>query len=254
MGMIDILKPKTAKPDKLTIDIVVNLPSGRHRIQNLKYDKEGLYRALTTHKKGVVVIDIHTSYHPRGEIHSKLTRGKLRQATAKFGNVNAEPPQIETLGNATPNDRDTAIVLETEQGIPLDSIKGVVEIYPAQQGVHHIDNIAVIAANYPILRKTHADYVFEIEGETTPWINIKYFFVEPDNESTLEARIQEIINRGNNFESKITLRPRMFESLEKAVLFTNLTPWLGIVLLKFGEKREGSESFQSAQPQIFARI
>ena len=92
MGMIDILDPKTAKPDKLTIDIVVNLPSDPHRIQNLKYDKKGLYYALITHKKRVIGIDIHTSYHPSGEIHSKLTRGKLRQATAKFGDGKTEPP------------------------------------------------------------------------------------------------------------------------------------------------------------------
>ena len=251
MTKITILKPKTAKPDKLTIDIVVNLPSGRHRIQNLKYDKNGLYRALTPHKKGVKGIDIHTSYHPGGEIHSKLTRGKLRQATAKFGDGKTEPPQIETLGEATPSDKDTEIVLWKKQGIPLNSINGVVEINPTQQGLQQMTNIAAVAATYPILHKSDADYVFEIDGRSTSWIDYTYFFVEPGNTNALEERIREIIDRGNNFESKVTRRPRMFESLEKAVLFTNLSPWLAIVLLKFSEKAAGSESILSGQPDLF---
>ena len=78
--------------------------------------------------------------------------------------------------------------------------------------------------------------------------DINYFFVEPGNENALEARIQEIIDKGNNFESKVTRRPRMFESLEKAVLFINLSPWFAIVLFKFNEKAEGSESVPSGQP------
>jgi len=172
----------------------------------------------------------------------------LRQATAKFGDGKTEPPQIETLGEATPTDKDTEILLWKEQGTPLNSIKGVVEINPTQQGVQHMTNIAAVAATYPILHESNADYVFEIDTQSAQWIDIKYFFVEPGNVNALEERIQEIIDGGNNFESRVTRRPRMFESLEKTVLFTNLSPWLAIVLFKFSEKAEGSESFPSPQP------
>ena len=34
-------------------------------------------------------------------------------------------------------------------------------------------------------------------------------------------------------------------SVENAVLFTNLSPWLAIVLFKFDEKAESLESFQN---------
>ena len=201
-----------------------------------------MYYALITHKKGAVGIDIHTSYHPSGEIHSKLTRGKWRQATAKFGNGKTEPPQIETLGEATPTDKDTEIILWTDQGTPLNSIKGVVEINPTQQGVQQMTNIVAVAATYPMLHKSVADYVFGIDTQSVQWIDIKYFFVEPGNTDTLEECIKELIDSYNNVKSKSNRLAHKFKSLEKAVLFNNMNPWLAIVLFKFSEKAKGSES------------
>ena len=242
MTKITTLKPKQTKADQLNIDIVVKLASGLHRITELKYGRNELYIIPTTHRKGEIGIDLKTSYHGSGEIHGKLTRGKLRQATAKFEDGKAEPPQIDTLGEATPTDKDTEILLWKEQGTPLNSIKGVVEINPTQQGVQHMTNIAAVAETYPILHKSDADYVFGIDTQSVQWIDIKYFFVEPGNTDTLEECIKELIDSYNNVKSKSNRLAHKFKSLEKAVLFNNMNPWLAIVLFKFSEKAKGSES------------
>ena len=247
--MINILKPKTAKQDKLNIDTVVNLPSGQHRIQNLKYDNKGLYYTPITHEKGVAGLDLHISYHPSGEIHCKLTRGKLRHATVKSSNGKTAPPQIETLGEATPTDKDTEIVLWTKQGTPLNEIKGVVEIIPAQQGAHEMTNIAAVDATYPVIQKSKADYIFEIDVEPTPWIDITHFFMEPGNVDILEERIKSIANNWNKIKSnpKLPQLPK-FKYLEKAVIFTNLIPWFVIALFRLSDKDESSGTVQSGQP------
>ena len=63
---------------QLTIDIVVNLTSGRYHISRLTYTKKGLYNVPLTYKAEVSPIDVHVSYHPSGEAHGKLTRGELK--------------------------------------------------------------------------------------------------------------------------------------------------------------------------------
>jgi len=238
MTKIDIVKPQQARTDELTIDIAVKLSSGLHRVSKLRYGKDELYLIPTTHKKGKPGIDLKTSYHGSGEIHSKLTRGKLRQATFKFGGGKTELLGIETLGEATPTEKDTEIVLWRKQGTPLNSIEGAVEINPDQQGAQQTTNIAAVAANYPSLQKSDADYILEIDTESTPWIDTKYFLVQPGNVDALKERIKEITDRWNDTNTKVNWRPHEFMTVEKAELFTNLSPWLAIVL--FSKKAKGN--------------
>jgi len=235
MTKIITVKPEQAKADQLTIDIVVKLTSGLHRISKLRYGKNELYLIPTTHKKGKPGIDLHTSYHASGEIHGKLTSGKLRQVKFKFGGGKTEPPQIETLGEAITSARDTEILLWKEKRIPLNSIEGVIDVTLDKQGVQYASNIAVVATGYPTIQKSDADYTFEINAQSTPWVDIKYFFVEPSNVDALEGHIKDIIDRWGNVESKLTPLPKS-KNLEKAVLFTNLNPWLAIVLFSIQPK------------------
>ena len=259
MTKLTILKPKTAKPDELTIDTVVKLESGLHRLSKHIYSKKNgkneLYVIPTMHLKGTQ--PLKTSYHGSGQTHSKLAIGKLKQANFKFDAGKTELLGIDTLGEATP---DSDILLWQKQETALNSIKGVVEINPPQQGIIQMTNIAIVAATYPIVKKVRADYVFEIDGRSTQWIDMRRFFIEPDNENALEERIKELVD-SYNAKSKSSLLVNKFKSVRKdvfftnlrlwpasvenAVLFTNLSPWLAIVLFKFDEKAESLESFQN---------
>ena len=190
MTKITTLTPKQAKADQLTIDIVVKLASSLHRVSKLIYGKNELYLIPTTHKKGKPGIDLKTSYHGSGEIHSKLNRGKLRQATVKFGGGKTELLKIETLGEATPMAKDTAIILWKDKGTPLDQVKGSVQAYPKHNTGQTLTNIKLVAATYPVIEKSDADYVFEIDAQSTPWIDTSYFLVEPGNINALEECIE----------------------------------------------------------------
>ena len=259
MTKITILKPKTAKPDELTIDTVVKLESGLHRLSKHIYSKKNgkneLYVIPTMRLKGTQ--PLKTSYHGSGQTHGKLAIGKLKQANFKFDAGKTELLGIDTLGEATP---DSDILLWQKQETALNSIKGVVEINPTQQGILQMTNIGIVAATYPIVKKVRADYVFEIDGRSTQWIDMRGFFVEPDHENALEERIKELVD-SYNAKSKSSLLVNKFKnvrkdvfftnlrlwpaSVENAVLFTNLSPWLAIVLFKFDEKAESLESFQN---------
>jgi hypothetical protein len=243
MAKITTMKPRQAKVDQLTINIVVKASSGLHRICKMRYTKDELYLIPTMHESGKPGIDLHTSYHTSGEKHYKLTRGKLMKAPAKFVDGKTEPSRIETLGAATPMTQGSAILLWKEQGTPLNLVEGVVELNATQHSVQSRTNSGVVATGYPIIQKSNADYVFEIDAESTPRIDVNYFLVKPYNVIALEKHLKEIINKWNNSESKVNWRPHEFKSLEKAEMFTNLSPWLAIVLFKFTEKSESSESF-----------
>jgi hypothetical protein len=242
MTKIATIKPKQAKVEQLTIDIVVKASSGLHRICKMRYAKDELYLIPTTHDSGKSGIDFHTSYHSSGEKHSKMTKGKLKRATLKFEYGKIKLLKIETLGEATPMIKNSEILLWKEQGAPLNLVEGALKLNATQHGIQSRSNIGVAATNYPIIQDSNADYVFEIDAESTPWIDMDYFLVKPGNVIALEENIKKIIDSWNDSESKLTWRPHEFKSLEKTVVFTNLSPWLAIVLFKFTEKSESSES------------
>ena len=248
MAKIVTLKPKQAKPDELTIDTVVKLESGLHRVSKHIYSnrngKSELYVIPLIRAKGKQ--PLKKSYHGTGQIHGKLARGKLKQATFKFGGGKTELLGIETLGEATP---DSEILLWQEQGAPLNSIKGVMELN-RNPGIQSYCNIAEVAKNYPNTQESKADYIFEIDVEPAPWIDIKHFLMEPGNVDILEERIKTIANDWNKIKSNPKLpRPPKYKYLEKAVIFTNLIPWFVIALFRLSDDAKGSESFQSAQPR-----
>lgn len=158
----------------------------------------------------------------------------MRQATVKFGGGRTELLKIETLGEATPMARDTAIMLWKDKGTPLDQVKGLVQAYPKHNTGQTLTNIKLVAATYPVIEKSDADYMFEIDAQSTPLIDTSYFLVEPGNTKALEECIETSMEKWG--KSK---RPELM-SLVRAEVFTNLIPWLAIVLFEFSEKSKGS--------------
>ena len=229
MTQIAILKPETARPKKLTVDVLVNLPSGLHHISRLTYSGTGLYHVPLTYKSPESPIDIHTSYHPSGEAHERLTRGKL-----------VAYPGEQVLCKAEPHTNDREVDLWQRKGQPWDSLRGVDRIAQHENGVQGFTNIEAMAAGYPIYSDSDTDYAFEIDAQPLPsqLVDIEYFFVEPGNKQALEAKIGEIVDSWQN--------PRESVTVEKAELFTNFSPWFAIVLL--AKRANGSEYFLSGQP------
>ena len=212
-----ILKPKMARQGKLAIDVVAKLPSSSHHISRLTYKSSGLYDVPLTRRTGM---DVHTSFHPNGEIHEKLTRGKLLLY-----------PGGQVLGEAKPHTRVKEVILWQGKGQSWDYLKGVEKITQHQGFV----NVKAMAAGYPIYGGTGADYVFDIDAQSLPsdWVDVEYFLVEPGNRQALEAIMSEMMESGR--------RPHESVTVEKVVMFTNLSPWLAIV--SFSKTAEGSESF-----------
>jgi len=249
MAKIITCKPKQAKPDELTIDTVVRLESGLRRISKHIYsgrnNKKELYVIPLMRAKGRQ--PLKTSYHGTGQMHGKLAIGKLKQATFKFGGGKTELLGIETLGEATP---DSEILLWQEQGTPLNSIKGVVDLN-RNSGVesYRSINIAEVAKNYPATQKSKADYIFEIDVEPTPWVDIKHFLMEPGSVDILEEHVKAIAENWSKIKSNPNWpQPPKFKYLEKAVIFTNLIPWFVIALFRLSDDAKGSESFLNGQP------
>ena len=243
---INIIQPKQAKKDLLTIDIVVRLPSALHRVSKLIYGRNELFLIPTTHKSGKPGIDMHMSYHRSGEIHGKLTRGKLRQAIFKFGNGKSKLLKVETLGEATPTAKDSEILLWKKQGTSMDLIEDVLQVNADEQGTQGFINIEVVAATYPILQKSDADYIFEIDAKSTPWIDTKYFLIKPGKVDALKRCIKELVYKWNDTNTKLNWQHYESMTVEKVELFTNLNLWLSIVL--FSKKARGSKSFPSGHP------
>lgn len=211
MKQIVISKPKTGKPSRLTIDIVLNSQSGLHHLGRVTYGHRGLYVVARTYECLDCPIDIHISYHPNGEMHGKLTRGKLFQY----------PPR-QFLGQAQSHTKDKEILLWQTKGQLWDSLKGVEKFAPHPKGGQVFVNTEAQVVSYPIYTSSDADYVFKIDilSRTSKMIGIEYFLVEVGNRQSLEAEISEIIDSW----------PNESVTVEKAELFTNLSPWFAIVV------------------------
>lgn len=239
MAGIDILRPKTASPNQLIIDIVVKFPSAMYQIAQLRQDGGGIYHVPLTWRKGV---DIHTSYEQSGEQHKKLTKGKLMVFPAN---------QMQNIAEAHYKNKahwkKQEVILWQRKGMPWGSLKGVERIAPHQKGVQCFVNVEALASGYPIWSGSSADYAFEIDANSLPsaMVGIVYFVVEPDNLAALEDVICETRYSWNRHETEITWRQREFMTVEKADLFTNLIPWFAIVL--FSRRAESSESCLGGQ-------
>ncbi|MBI2917970.1 MAG: hypothetical protein HYY01_08240 [Chloroflexi bacterium] len=213
MMNIVTIELKTATPDQLMVDIVVNLPSGRYHIGQLAYTKKGLYLVPLTYKATASPIDVHDSYHPGGEMHGKLTKGELLVYPGK-----------QVLGKAKPHTQDKEALLWQRKGQPWDSLKGVERLSPHQKGAQGFASIEATAAGYPIISLSSADHVFEIEGHSlqSKMIDLAVYLVAEGNSKALEDELCK----------NMALRPVSTGcvTVEKAELFTNLNPWLAIVL------------------------
>ncbi|MFB0557393.1 MAG: hypothetical protein ACETVW_06045, partial [Dehalococcoidia bacterium] len=106
-------------------------------------------------------------------------------------------------------------------------------------GVQSYINIVETAKGYPILQKSKADYIFEIDVQPTPWIDIKHFFVEPGSVNILKENVKSVVDSWNNIRSNLNLPRPKFKCLEKAVLFTNINPWLCIALFRLSDDFTG---------------
>ncbi len=222
MTQIAMLKPKTTKPNQLTIDIVVNLPSSIHRLSRLTYGTRALYDVPQTYKSPESHIDIHTSYHRDGEMHQVLTRGKLM-----------ESPSERLIGKAEPHTKDRKCTLSQGKGQPWSSLKGVQRIASPFNVRPKFGNIEKMSSGYPVYRGSDADYLFEIDAKSLPsaCIAIQYFLVETSNIKALEEATGKIVNSWKDGETNVTWRPQEFITIERVELFTNFSPWLAIVLI-----------------------
>jgi hypothetical protein len=93
-----------------------------------------------------------------------------------------------------------------------------------------------------------SDYIFEIDSQSlhTDMIDIETFLVEPGNVAAFENALKEFTDSWNNEPLVPALCPNEFITVGKAEVFTNLSPWLVIVL--FVKKVIDSKPFQNEPP------
>ncbi len=108
---ISTKKPTAANPSQLIIDVVIKIASSTRHLTRLKWDSGGLYDVPLTWKDGM---DTHNSYEASGEMHGKLTRGKLMAYSGEI-----------LIGKAEPKTADKEVLLWQRKGQPWLSLKGV---------------------------------------------------------------------------------------------------------------------------------
>ena len=228
MTEIAIIEAKATGSDRLTVDVVVHLPDGPHHISRLKYTGKNLYDVPMTCKVEESPIDTHTTYHSSGEMHSKLTKGKLMIAA---GNRIVEVCQAHYADKASrmPAREEK---LWQRKGQPWKSLRGVERIAQRQDGIEGFVNITALAAGYPPYSDIDADHVFEIDVESLPsdMCTVQLFLVEASAVNALKECIEEITNSWK--------RPCEFMTVEKVEQFTNFSPWFAIVLFSRKVKTE----------------
>lgn len=213
MTEIAILNLKPARTGALAVDVVVYSSRGPYHISRLTHSGKGLYDVARTYESPGCPVDIHSSYHPSGEMHCRLTRGKLSLY-----------PGGEVVGNAQPHTNTKEVLLWQRRGQPWQSLEGVEKFARYPKGVKNFVSARALAGGYPTYRRLDADHVFEIDTKSlSDMISIEYFLVEPGNIAALESAIKEAVDSWHiPHESLI---------LEKAHLFTGLSPWFAIVLV-----------------------
>jgi hypothetical protein len=214
VAQIEILNPTSAKPGRLTIDVVINFLRRSYHISRLTHSSKGLYEVARTYESPGCPIDMHSSYHPSGEMHCKLTRGKLFLY-----------PGGQVLGQAQPHTNAKGVLLWQRKGQPWQSLKGVEKFGQYSKGVQSFTSIRALATGYPVYCDMDTDYVFEIDAESLlpDMIAIEYYLVEPGNIAALEGAIKEPTDSWHI--------PHELLILERAQLFTTLSPWCAIVLV-----------------------
>lgn len=219
MTEISIHNINLATPGLLKIDIVLKFASELRHITTISQKLAGLYDVPLTRKAGV---DIHTAYHPSGQMHRKLTKGKLTAIGEKITSIG------EARYKMRAHDRPKGILLWEAQRQRWDELKGVEENNP-HNGFVSIDSLR---EGYPVYTGTKADYKFEIEYSSCPsaMIDIKTFLVEPGNQLALSSKIQMVCDCWNRDVLNASLYSNEYLAVEKAELFTSLDPWLAIVL------------------------
>lgn len=213
-AQITILPSKCAKRGRLTVDMVLKSLSGPRHISRLTLSSKGLYDVARTYESSTSPVDIHRSYHPSGEMHSKLTRGRL-----------ALHPGGQCLGEAQPHTGTKQVLLWRRKGQPWQSLRGVEKFGPFAEGFDSFTNVQALKTGYPAYRDTNADYVFEIDADLllpSGMIAIEYFLVEPGNAAALESIVKDSVNSWRG-----TSKPLLSASVQ---LFTSLKPWLAIAL------------------------
>lgn len=108
-----VIRSKNPTPKRLTIDMVLKLQSDSYHVSRLTYSNKGFYDVARTYESPCCPIDVHTSYHPSGKLHCKLTRGKLLVY-----------PGAQILGEAKPHTEAKEVILWQRQGQPWRSLKG----------------------------------------------------------------------------------------------------------------------------------
>jgi hypothetical protein len=207
----------TARSAKVTVDIVVGLPSGNYHVSRLTYTGKGLYNVPLTCKSPTCPIDVHDTYHPNGEIHGKLTRGKL-----------SSHPGGQVVGEAQPHTTNREYVLWERRGKPWGCLTGVQRLGQLMEGCSRFTNIETMAGGYPIFSASDADYVFELDRSSLPseMVDIAFYLCAPHSEQDLgEEMEREMHQSAAPWE---VAPPRV--TVERAELLTDLTPWLAIVV------------------------
>lgn len=208
---------KTAKPHRVTVDIVVGLSSGKHHITRLTYTGKKLYDVPLTYKSPECPVDVHESYYQSGDMHGKLTRGRL-----------SSHPGGHKLGEAQPHTTSREIVLWEGEGKPWGCLTGAQRLGQLTEGCSGFTNIETVAGGYPTFRASDADYVFELDRSLLPseTVAVAFYLCAPHSEQDLEQEMEREMHQ--NAAPWRVPPPRV--TVERAELLTNLTPWLAIVL------------------------
>ena len=137
-------------------------------------------------------------------------------------------PEGRVLGEAKPRTEAKEVILWQRKGQPWRLLKGVEKVALHPRGVRSFTNINALATGYPMFVLTDADYIFEIGDEfLSSNFGIEYFLMEPSNVTALEAALTDGIS-GWHISGESTV-------IERADLFTDLNPWVAIVL--FGKRQ-----------------
>lgn len=217
MNIPVIIRSKKPTPQRLIIDMILKFGTDSYHISRITYGSNGFYDVARTYESPDCPIDVHTSYHPSGEMHGKMTRGKLLVY-----------PEGRVLGEAKPRTEAKEVILWQRKGQPWRSLKGVEKVALHPRGVRSFTNINALATGYPMFVLTDADYIFEIGDEfLSSNFGIEYFLMEPSNVTALEAALTDGIS-GWHISGESTV-------IERADLFTDLNPWVAIVL--FGKRQ-----------------
>jgi|GEM_PF-6355943 len=133
MNIPVIIRSKKPTPQRLLIDIILKFSADSYHVSRITYGSKSFYDVARTYESPDCPIDVHTSYHPSGEMHCKMTRGKLLVY-----------PEGRVLGEAKPHTEAKEVILWQRKGQPWRSLKGVEKVALHPRGVHSFTNVKPI--------------------------------------------------------------------------------------------------------------